>query len=347
MPSASSTLTRSLRDRSPPGSGLRSGGRSELRRTSRPRCRYPPGRGRLPCAPRPGTRRIPCPRSSAAGCRARGGSAGGCLPTAGPVRTDGHRRQRQESAVMARSVGSSGCVLKGDSMAVRSRVPRRCIAGLALVACVTALAACSSSSKTTAPTTSASGSAATTTAPASSTPATPLHVTWMQGFDAPGTPAKYDQVGVIKVGPSSANNVLCSSRELRPEAAYFVPLAKWIVVTLQRLAGVVGRALREPARRPVGARRCSSTARQRALRSSTTTTSAISRSPRSRSTSRLPPRGHREVRQELGNEGRRPRPQPRDRVREGTLGGKVVLGGHSLGGTVVTVYATWDFSGPR
>jgi len=28
-----------------------------------------------------------------------------------------------------------------------------------------------------------------------------------------------------------------------------------------------------------------------------------------------------------------------------TLGGKVVLGGHSLGGSVVTAYATWDFAG--
>ena len=27
------------------------------------------------------------------------------------------------------------------------------------------------------------------------------------------------------------------------------------------------------------------------------------------------------------------------------LGGKVVLGGHSLGGAVVTAYATWDFDG--
>ena len=27
------------------------------------------------------------------------------------------------------------------------------------------------------------------------------------------------------------------------------------------------------------------------------------------------------------------------------LGGKVVLGGHSLGGAVVTGYATWDFNG--
>ena len=27
------------------------------------------------------------------------------------------------------------------------------------------------------------------------------------------------------------------------------------------------------------------------------------------------------------------------------LGGKVVLGGHSLGGSVLTAYATWDFNG--
>ena len=27
------------------------------------------------------------------------------------------------------------------------------------------------------------------------------------------------------------------------------------------------------------------------------------------------------------------------------LGGKVVLGGHSLGGSVVTAYATWNFGG--
>ena len=27
------------------------------------------------------------------------------------------------------------------------------------------------------------------------------------------------------------------------------------------------------------------------------------------------------------------------------LGGKVVLGGHSLGGSITTAYATWDFNG--
>ncbi|MGH2890807.1 MAG: hypothetical protein ACRDNJ_14405, partial [Solirubrobacteraceae bacterium] len=38
--------------------------------------------------------------------------------------------------------------------------------------------------------------------------ARPLKVTWMSGVRAPGTPARYDRVGVLKVGPSRARNVL-------------------------------------------------------------------------------------------------------------------------------------------
>src|ERR1035437_3535698 len=63
----------------------------------------------------------------------------------------------------------------------------------------------------------------------SSPPTRPLGVTWMQGFAAPGTPAKYDKVGIIKVGPSSAKNVLVLEPGTSAGSAYFVPLAKWIV----------------------------------------------------------------------------------------------------------------------
>ena len=31
-------------------------------------------------------------------------------------------------------------------------------------------------------------------------------VTWMHGFDAPGTPAQYDKVGVLKIGPARARS---------------------------------------------------------------------------------------------------------------------------------------------
>lgn len=62
-----------------------------------------------------------------------------------------------------------------------------------------------------------------------SSPATSLGVNWMRGFAAPGTPAKYDKVGVIRVGPSNAKNVLVLEPGTSAGSAYFVPLAKWIV----------------------------------------------------------------------------------------------------------------------
>ena len=40
-------------------------------------------------------------------------------------------------------------------------------------------------------------------------------------------------------------------------------------------------------------------------------------------------------------------PAPRGRARRSGCGGKVVVGGHSLGGTITTAYATWDFGGAR
>jgi hypothetical protein len=51
----------------------------------------------------------------------------------------------------------------------------------------------------------------------------------MQSYPAPGTPTKYNQVGVIRIGPNSAKNVLVLEPGTSAGSAYFVPLAKWIV----------------------------------------------------------------------------------------------------------------------
>ena len=51
----------------------------------------------------------------------------------------------------------------------------------------------------------------------------------MAGYAAPGTPAMYNKVGVIKVGPSDAKNVLVLEPGTSAGSAYFVPLAQWIV----------------------------------------------------------------------------------------------------------------------
>ena len=172
--------------------------------------------------------------------------------------------------------------------------------------------------------------------------ASALKVTWMRGFAAPGTPAKFDKVGVIKVGPSSAKNVLVLEPGTSAGGAYFVPLAKWIVSktkgwqvwSVERRENLLedqselnlskeGQATADPA------------------------VQLLPRVPRRARTSsthfqcsrRLDGR----VRQAVGDGVA---VQDLRRVIETArkLGGKVVLGGHSLGGSVVTAYATWNFA---
>src|SRR4029077_17117394 len=59
-----------------------------------------------------------------------------------------------------------------------------------------------------------------------------LKVTWMKGFAAPATPAKYNKVGIIKVGPAKAKNVLVLAPGTPAGGASFVPLAQWLVSKL-------------------------------------------------------------------------------------------------------------------
>ncbi len=54
----------------------------------------------------------------------------------------------------------------------------------------------------------------------------------MNGYNARATPSKYDKVGVIKIGPAKAKNVLVLSPGTSAGAAYFVPLAKVLVAQL-------------------------------------------------------------------------------------------------------------------
>ncbi len=176
--------------------------------------------------------------------------------------------------------------------------------------------------------------------PASS--ASPTAVTWMPGFAAPGTPAKYNQVGVIKIGPSSAKNVLVLEPGTSAGSAYFVPLAKWIVsktsgwqvwsverrenlledqsvlnlfkqgkVTDAQLYDYYLGYLKDPG----------ITHHFQMIPSSAVEFAAQW--------------GMKVAVEDLHNVIAAAK----------KLGGKVVLGGHSLGGSVVTAYATWNFGG--
>ncbi len=169
-----------------------------------------------------------------------------------------------------------------------------------------------------------------------------LKVTWMKGAGSPGTPDRYARVGVIKVGPAHAPNVLVLEPGTSAGGAYFVPLAQWITA------------------RARGWQVWSVERRENLLEDQ----SVVDRAKA----------GHAGARQlfdyYLGYLGH-PAIKHHFRLLDNTklafakrwgmtvavgdlhrviaaarrLGGKVVLGGHSLGGGVVTAYASWNFAG--
>src|SRR6059058_3951973 len=49
------------------------------------------------------------------------------------------------------------------------------------------------------------------------------------GFKSAGTPAKYDKVGILKIGSPKARNVLVLNPGTSASAAYFAPLARSLV----------------------------------------------------------------------------------------------------------------------
>ena len=86
-----------------------------------------------------------------------------------------------------------------------------------------------------------------------------------------GTPKRYDRVGVLRIGPKKAKNVLA----LRPGRLRRLGLHRAVRADADQacegLAGLVDRAARKPARGPVGSPRRRRRARLRRASSSTTT----------------------------------------------------------------------------
>ena len=178
--------------------------------------------------------------------------------------------------------------------------------------------------------------------PAAAASALPLGVTWMPGAPVPGTPAKYNRVGVLEIGPSSARNVLVLEPGTQAGSGYFVPLARWLASRLK------------------GWQVWSIERRQNLFEDQSLLNQA---------------KGHETTVQQVYNyylgyltnpsikRHFEPVPDPTvefakrwstsvavqdmHRVIEAAkrLGGQVVLGGHSLGGALVTAYATWNFNG--
>src|SRR5689334_16865008 len=55
------------------------------------------------------------------------------------------------------------------------------------------------------------------------------HLTWIDGVKVAGTPAKYNKVGIFKIGRAKARNVLVLNPGTSASAAYFAPLARAVV----------------------------------------------------------------------------------------------------------------------
>ncbi len=162
------------------------------------------------------------------------------------------------------------------------------------------------------------------------------------GYSSPGTPAKYNKVGIIKIGSKKARNVLVLSPGTSASAAYFAPFARdltaraknWQVWSVERRENlledhsVVNRAkagkasprrlfdyylgyITDPSvtdrYRPVALEDVAF-ARRWGMRTAVEDLRRVVKLARKR-------------------------------------GGRVVMGGHSLGGTITTAYATWDFNG--
>lgn len=169
-----------------------------------------------------------------------------------------------------------------------------------------------------------------------------LHVVWMRSYAARGTPARLNRVGVLEIGRPRARNVLVFEPGTSAGSAYIVPFAQWLV------------------RKLPGWQVWSVERRENLLEDQSMLTLA---------------KEHRATPTQVFNYylGWLNDPAIRHHVKflsptsDGfakdwglnvamqdlrvvitaahRLGGRVVLSGHSLGGGLVTAYATWDFGG--
>src|SRR5215210_462261 len=176
--------------------------------------------------------------------------------------------------------------------------------------------------------------------PASAAPS--VRFTRIQGYASPGTPSTYNRVGILEVGPRHARDVLVLNPGTSASAAYFRPLAESIVA------------------RAKGWQVWSVERRENLLEDHL----MLDRAKAGKATPRqlfdyylgylddpgVSPHFRTIPDDEVGfarEWGMRTEIEDLRRVvrRASRRGGAVVLGGHSLGGSITTAYATWDFAG--
>ena len=163
----------------------------------------------------------------------------------------------------------------------------------------------------------------------------------LDGFSAPGTPDRLNKVGVLKVGPRKAPNVLILNPGTSASSAYFAPLAKTV------------------AKRAKGWQVWAVERRENLLEDHSVADRVKAGRANGKAAVRVLPRlshrqqHHRPLRRPVadvafpavgyarGGRG----PGPRGPPGEAAAVGRSCVGGHSLGGSITTAYATWDFNG--
>jgi pimeloyl-ACP methyl ester carboxylesterase len=172
-----------------------------------------------------------------------------------------------------------------------------------------------------------------------------VHVSFerLKGYNEPSTPSKYDKVGVIKVyGPPTARNVLVLNPGTSASASYFVPLGKdvvrdapnWQVWAVERRENLL-----EDQSMFNKAKAGKATSQQvfdyyLGYINNPSITKHFLNIPDAKVAF-------------ARNWGMNTEMQDLHRVVKAALklGGKVVVGGHSLGGSMTSAYATWNFGG--
>jgi hypothetical protein len=162
------------------------------------------------------------------------------------------------------------------------------------------------------------------------------------GYSSPGTPAKYNKVGILKVGARRARNVLVLNPGTSASAAYFAPIARdiarqnrdWQVWSVERRENLLEdqSVLNRAKAGRAGPKELFDY--YLGFVTDPTITKHFEFIPDA----------------DVGyahDWGMNTEIQDLRRVvlRAKRLGGKVVVGGHSLGGSITSAYATWDFNG--
>jgi hypothetical protein len=164
----------------------------------------------------------------------------------------------------------------------------------------------------------------------------------LDGFHAAGTPARLNKVGVLEIGPRSARNVLVLNPGTSAGAAYFAPVAKTIVQSVpgwQVWAVERRENLLEDHSMLDRAKQGTATGRQLFdYYLGWLTDSSVSTHFQFVPDASVGFARGWGVRVEVED--------LRRVIAAARRGGRrVVLGGHSLGGSITTAYATWDFAG--